>query len=185
MSRIGKLPIGLTENVEVRLEGDLVTVKGPKGELFLRFNPNLVKILQENGQLQVQRKNDTKPARASHGLYRSLLHNMVEGVSNGFSKSLEIKGVGYRGTVQGSVLELSLGYSHPIHYPIPEGVEIKFEEKSQTLLTVSGIDKQLVGQVAAEIRNFRRPEPYKGKGIKYTDERIARKAGKSVAKKGA
>jgi len=185
MSRIGKLPIIKKENIEVRLEGEVITIKGPKGELSLRFEPDLVEIVQTDGVLQVNRKNDTKPARARHGLYRSLLQNMIEGVSDGFSKSLEIKGVGYRGVVQGKTLELSLGYSHPIHYAIPEGVEIKFEEKSQTLFTVSGIDKQLVGQVSAEIRSFRKPEPYKGKGIKYTDEHIARKAGKSVTKKGA
>ena len=185
MSRIGKMPISLPENVEFHLVGDLVTVKGPKGQLTLKIEPVFVDVTKSDGQLLVTRKADTKPARARHGLYRNLIRNMVEGVTNGFSKAMEIRGVGYRAALQGRSLDLSLGYSHPVKFPLPDGVDIKFEEKSQTLFTISGIDKQLVGQVAAKIRNFRKPEPYKGKGIRYSNEKVVKKAGKSAAKKGA
>jgi len=183
MSRIGKLPVTIPENVELTLENDSLKAKGPKGELSMNFDPAYVSLKQEDGQLIVERKNDSKTARARHGLYRNLARNLMIGVTEGFSKTLEIKGVGYRGALKGNVLELNLGFSHPINHQIPEGVTIAFEEKSQTILTVSGIDKQKVGQTAAEIRSYRKPEPYKGKGIKYSDEHIARKAGKSVAKK--
>jgi len=185
MSRIGKMPVTLPENVEFRLEGQVVTVKGPKGQLSLQIEPEFVEVVKSDGQLQVNRKADTKPARARHGLYRSLIQNMIEGVTKGFTKSIEIRGVGYRAALQGRTLDLSLGYSHPVKFPLPDGVDIKFEEKSQTLFTLSGIDKQLVGQVAAKIRSFRKPEPYKGKGIRYAGEVVAKKAGKSAAKKGA
>lgn len=184
MSRIGKLPIAVPENVEITLGETTVKAKGAKGELSLEFDPAYVSFKQEDGQILVERKNDTKEARSRHGLYRNLVRNLIEGVTQGFAKTLEIKGVGYRGALKGNVLELNLGFSHPISYKIPEGITITFEEKSQNILTVSGIDKQLVGQTAAEIRSYRKPEPYKGKGIKYSDEQIARKAGKSVAKKG-
>lgn len=178
------MPVTLPQNVELTIDGSTVRVKGPKGELTMTFDPQYVTISVKDGEVIIERTNESKDARARHGLYRSLIANMAEGVSNGFSKTLEIKGVGYRGMMKGSdTLELNLGFSHPIVYKLPQGVEVKFEEKSQNILTVSGIDKQLVGQVAAEIRSFRKPEPYKGKGIKYSDERIARKAGKSVAKK--
>jgi large subunit ribosomal protein L6 len=183
MSRIGKLPIAIPENVEVILDQGNVKVKGPKGELALDFDETRVSIKQEAEQIFVERKNESKEARSRHGLYRSLIQNLIEGVTDGFSKTLEIKGVGYRGALKGNVLELNLGFSHPIHYQIPEGITVTFEEKSQNILTISGINKQQVGQTAAEIRSFRKPEPYKGKGIKYSDEQIARKAGKSVAKK--
>ncbi len=184
MSRIGKLPISIPENVTIEISDDKIKVKGPKGELSLTFEPIYVSIKQEEKTITVTPKNETKEAKSRHGLYRSLIANMIEGVNQGFSKTLEIKGVGYRGSMKGNALEMNLGYSHPISYTLPEGIQINFAEKSQNILTVSGIDKQLVGQVSAEIRSFRKPEPYKGKGIKYQDEIIRRKAGKSVAKKG-
>ncbi|MCF7812120.1 50S ribosomal protein L6 [Candidatus Gracilibacteria bacterium] len=183
MSRIGKKPVSLPEKVEITLEQDSLRAKGPKGELTMKFNPELVTIKQEEGTILVERKNDSKQARAHHGLYRNLTQNIIQGVTDGFSKKLEIKGVGYRAALKENILELNLGYSHPVQYNIPEGITISFEEKSQNIFTVAGIDKQLVGQTAAEIRSFRKPEPYKGKGIKYSDEIIARKAGKSAAKK--
>ncbi|MCF7917658.1 50S ribosomal protein L6 [Candidatus Gracilibacteria bacterium] len=184
MSRIGKLPITVPKDVEITLGSNSITVKGAKGQLSMPFEPAFISWKLENGVLTVDRKNEEKTTRARHGLYRNLAQNLVLGVTEGFSKTLEIKGVGYRGALKGNVLELSLGYSHPISYNIPENITVKFEEKSQNILTISGIDKQLVGQTAAEIRSFRKPEPYKGKGIKYSDEIIARKAGKSVSKKG-
>jgi len=183
MSRIGKMPVPFPENVEVRLEGDLLIVKGPKGELKMDFDSAFVSLEIKDNEIIVTRKNDTKPARARHGLYRNLARNLVQGVTEGFSKTLEIKGVGYRAALQGKSLELNLGFSHPIKYNLPEGVEVVFAEKSQTIFTISGIDKQLVGQVSADIRSFKKPEPYKGKGIRYSDEHVARKAGKSVSKK--
>ena len=136
----------------------------------------------EDGVITVSRKGETKEARSRHGLYRSLFANVVEGVLNGFSKTLEIKGVGYRGSVNGNVLELLLGYSHPIKFEIPSEIEIVFQEKSQNILTVSGISKQQVGEVASNIRGYRKPEHYKGKGVRYIDEYVAIKAGKSAAK---
>ncbi len=183
MSRIGKMPVPISQGVEVRLDGNTVVAKGPKGTLSLVFEPEFVTVEVKDSEVIVTRKNDSKSAKARHGLYRNLLRNIIEGVSKGFSKKLEIKGVGYRAALKGSGLELSLGFSHPINYALPEGITVTFDEKSQTNFTVSGIDKQKVGQVSAEIRSFRPPEPYKGKGIKYADEHIARKAGKSVAKK--
>lgn len=183
MSRIGKMPVPITQGVETRLDGSTFVTKGPKGELSVAFEPEFVAVEIKDGEVIVTRKNDSKSARARHGLYRNLIRNAIEGVSTGFSKTLEIKGVGYRAMLKGTVLELNLGFSHPINYDLPEEITITFEEKSQTIFTVSGISKQLVGQVSAEIRSFRPPEPYKGKGIKYSDEHIARKAGKSVAKK--
>ena len=182
MSRIGKKPIILPEKVEVSITKGTLTVKGPKGELTMDFDPAYVTFSQKDDQIIVDRKDDTKVSRSRHGLYRSLANNLVKGVTDGFSKTLEIKGVGYRGAIQGDILELNLGFSHPVKYKIPQGITVKFQEKSQNIFTVSGINKQLVGQVSSEIRSFRKPEPYKGKGIRYIDEQVARKAGKAVAK---
>ena len=182
MSRIGKQPVSVPSGIEVSIEADVLKVKGPKGELTVPFETEYVSFAQEGDVINVSRANDTKAARARHGLYRSLLANAIEGVQNGYSKSLEIKGVGYRGALKGTTIEFQLGFSHPIIFDIPEGITIEFDKKNANLLTVSGISKQLVGQVAANIRSFKKPEPYKGKGIRYTDEHVVRKAGKSAAK---
>jgi large subunit ribosomal protein L6 len=179
MSRIGKKPIDVPNGVEVKIAGSTVTVKGPKGTLTRSFNPDLILKL-ENNQLVVERPSDHRTHRALHGTTRSLLASMVEGVTNGFSKTLELKGVGYRANKRGNQLVMNLGYSHPIEFAQPEGVEI--EVPNQTQIIVKGIDKQLVGQVAANIRSYREPEPYKGKGIKYSDEVIRRKEGKTGKK---
>jgi large subunit ribosomal protein L6 len=180
MSRIGKKAIVVLDGVDVKIASDLVSAKGPKGELSMKYEPEYVSFAEKDGQIFVSRKSDAKTCRARHGLYRSLLSNLIEGVSTGFSKTLEIRGVGYRGSMKGSILEMHLGFSHLVEHPIPEGISVVFKEKSQNFLTVSGINKQLVGEVAANIRQYRKPEPYKGKGIRYTDEYVARKAGKSV-----
>lgn len=182
MSRIGKKVIVVPEKVEVKFDTSAVTVKGPKGELSMNFEPEFVSFSQEGNEITVKRTSDAKTCRARHGLYRSLMANMLEGVAEGFAKTLEIRGVGYRGSVKGNLLELHLGFSHTVEHPIPEGITITFQEKSQNIFTVSGIDKQLVGEVSANIRKYRKPEPYKGKGIRYIDEYVARKAGKSVSK---
>lgn len=181
MSRIGKKPITIPAGVEVSVSGNVVTAKGPKGQLECPFDDKFVKVSTADGVVTVERLNDQTQTRARHGLYRSLISNTIEGVTTGFSKQMEIRGVGYRGSVSGQSLDLNLGFSHPVKYAIPEGIEIKFEEKSQNLFTVSGIDKQKVGSVAAKIRSYRKPEPYKGKGIRYVDEYVAMKAGKSGA----
>jgi len=178
VSRVGKKPISVPDGVEVTVKGNVVTVKGPKGELRREVNP-AIKIEFKNGEVTVARPNDSKPYRALHGLYRSLLANMVVGVTKAFVKKLEIVGVGYKGEMKNNRLTMQLGYSHPIVFVPPEGVEIVTE--GGTSLSVSGIDKELVGQVAAKIRSFRPPEPYKGKGVKYADEQIRRKAGKTAA----
>jgi large subunit ribosomal protein L6 len=179
MSRIGKLPIPIPSGVQVDLREQQVTVKGPKGQLSLAVHP-AVSVQVEDGRLVCRRGSDEKSHRALHGLTRSLLNNMVQGVVRGFERRLELVGVGYRASMLGPNLNLALGYSHPILYPVPPG--IKIEVKDQTQITVAGIDKQLVGAVAAKIRGFRPPEPYKGKGVKYAEERIRRKAGKAGAK---
>jgi large subunit ribosomal protein L6 len=180
MSRIGKLPVPIPEGVQVDIQGQQITVKGPKGTLSLAAHP-AVQVQVEERHVVCRRSTDEKFHKALHGLTRSLLHNMVEGVVKGFERKLELVGVGYRASMLGPTnLNLSLGYSHPILYPVPQG--IKIEVKDQTQVTVSGIDKQLVGAVAAKIRGFRPPEPYKGKGVKYAEERIRRKAGKTGAK---
>jgi len=180
MSRIGKLPVPIPEGVQVDIQGQQITVKGPKGTLSLAAHP-AVQVQVEERHIVCRRSTDEKFHKALHGLTRSLLHNMVEGVVRGFERKLELVGVGYRASMLGPTnLNLSLGYSHPILYPVPQG--IKIEVKDQTQVTVSGIDKQLVGAVAAKIRGFRPPEPYKGKGVKYAEERIRRKAGKTGAK---
>lgn len=177
MSRIGKLPITIPSGVEVKVEdGNLVTVKGPKGSLERKL-PAEISVAVNDNEVVVTRPSDLKKHRALHGLTRTLVANMVEGVTNGFSKVLEINGVGYRAQKQGKQLILSLGYSHPVEMEDPEGVESTLE--GQNKITVSGIDKEKVGQYAAEIRFKRPPEPYKGKGIKYSDEVIRRKEGKT------
>jgi large subunit ribosomal protein L6 len=180
MSRVGKAPILVGEKVQVQITPDNeVIVKGAKATQSVKMRKN-VSAKFENGIIQISRIDDTKESRALHGLYRALVQNAVTGVSDGFEKKLELNGVGYRASVSGKVLEMSLGYSHPIKFDIPEGIEVKVEK--QTSVSVSGASKELVGQVAAKLRGFRPPEPYLGKGVKYADETIRRKAGKSAGK---
>ena len=180
MSRIGKSPIPLPSGVDVQVVDRTVTVKGPKGSLS-RAIPGQIEITVEDGILRCSRPNDEREHRAQHGLTRSLVNNMVIGVTEGFTKQLEIVGVGYRAEAQGpSALRLNLGYSHPVNVTAPDG--ITFEVPVPTQVTVSGIDKEVVGQVAADIRSIRKPEPYKGKGVRYAGERILRKAGKAGKK---
>ncbi|HEY5684620.1 MAG TPA: 50S ribosomal protein L6 [Acidimicrobiia bacterium] len=176
MSRIGKMPVTVPKGVEIRVDGGNVTVKGPKGELARRFHDR-VAITLEDDVASVNRVDDTRESRALHGLSRALLANMVTGVSEGYRKDLEIVGVGYRAALKGQDLEMQLGFSHPVSVLAPEGVT--FEVPEPTKVTVSGIDKELVGQVAADIRKLRPPEPYKGKGIRYAGEHVRRKAGKA------
>lgn len=177
MSRIGKAPIDVPSGVDVRISGQVVTVKGPKGELS-RELPELVSVSQDGDVLQVERADDSREARAMHGLMRSLVANMVLGVTDGFRKELDIVGVGYRAAAKGkNGLEMALGFSHPVNITAPEGIE--FVVPQPTRIEVHGIDKQLVGQVAADIRAWRKPEPYKGKGVRYVDEHVRRKAGKA------
>ena len=175
MSRIGKKPVPVPSGVEVSIEGQTVKVKGPKGELQSLLL-DLVDVSKEDGQVKVTPRQDSIPARAAWGLSRTLIANMVTGVTTGFTKSLEITGVGFRAAVQGKALQLNLGYSHDVSYPIPDGITIATPKPTE--ITVSGIDKQQVGQVAAEIREWRKPEPYKGKGVRYAGEQIYRKQGK-------
>ena len=177
MSRIGKKPVQIPAGVDVAVDGSHVTVKGPKGQLELDIYSKLSISLEEN-MLTVSRPDDERETRARHGLTRALIQNMVTGVSEGYTKSLELAGVGYRVQLKGKDLELSLGYSHPVNYAAPEG--ITFEVPDNTHINVKGIDKQQVGQVAAEIRTKRPPEPYKGKGIHYVGEHIRRKLGKAA-----
>ncbi|MEW6331667.1 MAG: 50S ribosomal protein L6 [Pseudomonadota bacterium] len=175
MSRIAKNPVAVPSGVQVALAGAKISVKGPKGNLEHELHP-LVKLTQEGNLLKVQRVNDSTLARAISGTTRALVNNMVNGVARGFEKKLTIIGVGYRAAVQGKKLNLTLGYSHPIAYDIPNGITI--EAPDQTNLVVKGADKQLVGQVAAEIRAYRSPEPYKGKGVRYMDEVVVKKEAK-------
>lgn len=175
MSRIGKLPIPIPDGVTITVEDKHIRVKGPKGELE-QFSMPGVKVTHKDDQVVVERINDEPANRARHGLMRSLLYSKVAGVSQGFEKKLEINGVGYRVSQQGTDLKFNLGFSHDVVYKVPAGINVSVD---QNVITVSGIDKQRVGQVAAEIRALRKPEPYKGKGIKYLDERIIRKSGKS------
>jgi large subunit ribosomal protein L6 len=178
MSRIGRTPIPVPNGVDVTVDGPNVTVKGPQGTLA-RDLPEPITLRQEDGTLYVERPNDERRSRALHGLSRSLVHNMVTGVSQGFSKELEIVGVGYRATAAGpSHLDLALGFSHPVSVDAPDG--ITFEVPTPTRIVVRGIDKEIVGQVAANIRKIRKPEPYKGKGVRYAGERVQRKAGKAA-----
>jgi large subunit ribosomal protein L6 len=175
MSRIGRKPIELPEAVTVELAPGRVAVKGPKGELDQRLSPEM-KVEQDEGTITVERPTDRGDHRALHGLTRSLIANMVEGVTNGFEKKLEIQGVGYRAQLKGKNLEMALGYSHPVSVEPPEGIE--FEVPQPTEVVVRGIDKQLVGETAARIRKSRPPEPYKGKGVRYAGEHVTRKVGK-------
>lgn len=178
MSRIGKLPIAIPKGVEVALSEGEVSVKGPKGSQSCEIPPH-VTISNEDGQLVVSPEGNEQASRAMQGLARTLVANMVTGVSTGFSRSLEINGTGYTVESKDGYIVFNLGYSHPIYYELPEGVEAIFEPKSKTKITVAGINKQAVGSAAAKIRSFRPPEPYKGKGVKYADEVIRRKEGKS------
>jgi large subunit ribosomal protein L6 len=180
MSRIGRMPIPVPAGVEVKFDGNKVEVKGPKGTLTREFDPNMI-IKLEDGVLTVDRPDDSRTNRAMHGLTRALLNNMVVGVSEGYEKKLELTGVGYRAALKGSNLEMQLGYSHPVLVEPREG--ITFAVPDQTHISVLGIDKQAVGQTAAEIRAWRPPEPYKGKGIHYEGEKIRRKLGKAAAAK--
>lgn len=178
MSRIGKQPVVLPAGVSASLADGVATLKGPKGELALKI-PGTVALAQEGSALNVVRKGDDKQSRADHGTIRALLQNMVAGVKDGYSRELEIQGVGFRASIAGKQLTMSVGYSHPVEYTVPDGITVAVTDGVQ--LKVSGIDKQLVGQVSARIRAFRPPEPYKGKGVRYKDERVRRKAGKTVA----
>ena len=184
MSRIGKQPISLKEGVEFSIDADnVVTIKGQKGSDSLKVHPNIT-IEKKDGEILVTRNSEEKQDRSLHGLYRSLIDNMVTGVSEGYKKELEIIGVGYRASINNGVLELNLGFSHPIYFVAPDGIDIEVDtkRKKNPILIVSGINKELVGQVAAKIRSLRPPEPYKGKGVRYVDEWVRRKAGKSAAK---
>jgi large subunit ribosomal protein L6 len=178
MSRIGKLPIEIPSGVTITVDSDVITVKGAKGELTV---PHLsdVTVKEDDGKMVVTRKDDERIAKAQHGLQRALLNNAVEGVTKGFEKRLEVKGVGFRVATSGNVLDMSLGFSHPVQYKAPEGISLT---NDKMIIIVNGIDKQQVGQVAAEIRAIKKPEPYKGKGIAYVGEQILRKAGKAGKK---
>jgi large subunit ribosomal protein L6 len=179
MSRVGQAPVTIPSGVEVKIEGRQVTVKGPKGELS-RVLPEVLAVTIEEGELTVARTDEERESRALHGLFRSLINNMVVGVTEGYRRGLEIVGVGYRATAQGDrALELAVGYSHTVKVEAPEG--ITFEVPSNTRIDVVGIDKETVGQVAADIRAIRKPEPYKGKGIRYEGEVVRRKAGKAAS----
>jgi len=180
VSRIGRKPISLPAGVEVKVDGNVVTVKGPKGQLTQAI-PEDISVILEDGVLRVERPSDAKNHRALHGLSRALLANMVTGVVSGFQKKLEMVGVGYRAQMQGKKLVINIGFSHPVEVEAPAGIE--FEVPAPTQILVKGIDKQLVGNTAAHIRAIREPEPYKGKGIKYENEVIRRKAGKAGGKK--
>lgn len=176
MSRIGKKPIEIPNGVDVKIQDNTVTVKGPKGELTQSFSPKL-NISKEDSEIVVTRPDDTKESKSLHGLVRTLIYNMVVGVTEGYKKELEIVGTGYRAAKSGKKLALTLGFSHPLELEDPAGIEVEVPEL--TKIIVSGIDKQKVGQYAANIRRYREPEPYKGKGIKYIDEHIRRKVGKT------
>ena len=178
MSRIGKKPITFPKNVKISQSGGIVKVEGPKGALSSKL-PEGITMAVADGNLVIERKSDERLARSYHGLSRTIIGNMVNGVSNGFEKRLEISGVGYRAEATGNILKLILGFSSPVQYNIPKGIEVKVDK--QINIFISGIDKQLVGRVAAEIRALKKPEPYKGKGIKYVGEYIKRKAGKSAS----
>lgn len=182
MSRIGKLPITIPSGVQIDLKGTSVTVKGPKGTMQYTFSDQ-VEIKEEKEQLVITRLSDTKQARALHGTTRALIQNMVTGVHTGFNKVLQIEGVGYRAEKTGNNVTVHVGFSHPVVVEPPEGISFDVDEKAKTI-TINGYDKQVVGQIASEIRKLRPPEPYKGKGIRYSDERVRRKPGKS-AKVGA
>jgi large subunit ribosomal protein L6 len=177
MSRVGKKPIEIPSGVETKLEPGRITVKGPLGEMSQGFNPN-ISIKKESNKLLVERPSDQKIYRELHGLTRNLIANMVTGVSKGYEKTLEITGVGFKAAAHGSNLVLNLGFSHPVVYPLPVGIKAVVDAK-QTQITLKGVDKQLVGQLAANLRSLKKPEPYKGKGIKYSNEVVHRKEGKA------
>ncbi|MDR1211487.1 MAG: 50S ribosomal protein L6 [Spirochaetaceae bacterium] len=179
MSRIGKIPVKIPEGVKVSFQDEVMTVEGPKGKLTQKYHP-VISFTPQGNEIVVSRANEEKQTKSFHGLYRNLLNNMVTGVSSGFTKTLVITGVGYRAEVQGKILVLSLGYSNDIYVGIPEGISAAADASGK--LTVTGIDKQKVGEFASQIRKFRLPEPYKGKGIRYDDEHIRRKVGKSGVK---
>lgn len=179
MSRIGKNPIPVPAGVTVKVDGNTSVVKGPKGE-HSQHIPSGLHFEEQDGLLTISRPDDSKTNRANHGLVRALIANQILGVTEGFVKKLEIQGVGYRAAVKGKVLDLQLQFSHPLEYPIPADIQIECPDN--THINVSGIDKQRVGQIAAEIRSFRKPEPYKGKGIRYVGEEVMRKAGKAAGK---
>ena len=184
MSRIGKAPIEIPAGVTVQVNGNVVTVKGPKGELRQEVNP-VIKVNVEGNKIELTRPDDERQNRAMHGLYRALVHNMVVGVSEGYKKEMELVGVGYRATATGQVLELALGFSHAIYIKLPKEikVEAKSERNKNPLIILESSDKQLLGQVCAKIRSLRKPEPYKGKGIKFVGEVIRRKSGKTAGAK--
>lgn len=184
MSRIGKAPIAIPAGVTVKVDNNIVTVKGPKGELSQAVNPDLT-VTVEDGHIHLTRPSDDREHRAQHGLYRALIHNMVVGVSTGYRKEMELVGVGYRASATGQVLELSLGFSHAIYIKLPPEVKVeaKSERNKNPLIILESDDKQLLGQVCAKIRSLRKPEPYKGKGIKFVGEVIRRKSGKSASAK--
>lgn len=184
MSRIGKVPITIPAGVQVSLANRTIKVKGAKGELSYAYSP-LVEVSQEGDKIVVKRNGDDKEPRAFHGLTRALINNMVQGVSKGFEKRLQLVGVGFRAQVSGKKLTLNVGFSHPIEFMIPDGVKVEMDKEDKNILVVTGIDRQLVGEAAAQIRKFRTPEPYKGKGIRYVDEYVRRKAGKAAAKAAA
>lgn len=179
MSRIGKQPIAIPSGVEVKVGAQIIEIKGPKGKLETPAHP-AIEVKLDDGKVLVLRKDESRTAREQHGLRRTLLANSIQGVTKGFEKSLEVVGVGYKVQVQGKKIVLSVGYSHPVEFPLPAGIEAKAEGNK---LTIAGIDKELVGEIAARVRRVRPPEPFKGKGIKYADEQIRRKAGKSGGKK--
>ncbi len=183
MSRIGNLPISIPSGVTINYDKSIVTVKGAKGELKQKINPD-IKVEVEDGSIKVTRPTDQKRHKAMHGLYRSLINNMVIGVSEGYTKEMELVGVGYRATNTGNLLELMLGYSHPIYFMVPNDLKVEtISDKGKApVVKLTGTDKQLIGQVAAKIRAFRKPEPYKGKGVKFVGEILRRKAGKTAAK---
>lgn len=184
MSRIGKSPVTIPSGIEVKVDGNVITVKGAKGVLTQEVDAS-VTISQENGVLTFHRATDAPDHRSKHGLYRALVSNMIVGVSEGYKKELEVIGVGYRAEVQGQILNMSVGYSHPIILSIPNEIKVSAltEKGKAPVVTLESHDKQLIGQVAAKIRSFRKPEPYKGKGIRYRGEEVRRKAGKSAGKK--
>ena len=181
MSRIGKLPIAIPAGVTVTLKNGEVTVKGPRGELKFVHHPS-ISISIEGDTLTATRPNDEKVNRSLHGTNRAIIDNMITGVTKGFQKKLEVRGVGYRFNIADKTLKLSLGYSHPVDFPIPDGITITTDEENKNMMTIEGIDKQLVGETAAQIRAFRKPEPYKGKGVRYADEQVTIKQGKKAAK---
>ena len=179
MSRIGRKPIPITKGVKVSVDGSLVSIEGPKGKLSVPL-PGEITAEIEDGHVQVKRPTDEQQDRALHGLVRSLIANAVEGVTNGFTKDLEIQGIGYKAQIEGKDVVLALGYSHPVRFPIPEGIQISVEK--QVRMSIKGADKQTVGQVAADIRSLRAPDVYKGKGIRYVGEVVRKKVGKTGAK---